>query len=83
MQAMFGHLQESLRQYYNPKRFCEAYKDYDGRPIDVTVQMDVDEFFNVLCDKLDRILKGTMQVGYMSFPPNISSIIGFLTFLSN
>ena len=78
MQAMFGHLQESLRQYYNPKRFCEAYKDYDGRPIDVTVQMDVDEFFNVLCDKLDRILKGTMQVGF-----NISSELGFLTFLPN
>lgn len=38
------------------------YKDYDGNPMDVNVQMDVDEFFNVLFDKLERILTTTPQV---------------------
>jgi hypothetical protein len=22
------------KQYYNPKKFCEAFKDIDGSPID-------------------------------------------------
>lgn len=61
MQVMFGCLQESLRQYYNPKGFCFANKDYDGQPVDTSVQMDVDEFFNMLCDKLETKLKGTPQ----------------------
>ncbi|KAL6068267.1 USP domain-containing protein, variant 2 [Balamuthia mandrillaris] len=61
LQEMFAYLQESIKQYYSPKRFCMVYKDYDGRPIDVSVQMDADEFFNMLCDKLDNHLKGSHQ----------------------
>ena len=38
---------------------CRAYKDYDGNPTDVCVQMDVDEFFNMLCEKVEDGLKNT------------------------
>jgi hypothetical protein len=42
-------------------------QDYDGQPVDTSVQMDVDEFFNMLCDKLETKLKGTPQV-----PPHVA-----------
>lgn len=28
---------EIEKQYFNPKRFCKAFKDFDGSPIDVYV----------------------------------------------
>ena len=28
---------ELEKQYYNPKKFCLAFKDIDGSPIDPTV----------------------------------------------
>src|SRR4051812_35289909 len=61
VQRAFSYLQESQKQYYDPTAFAFAYKDYDGNPTNVTVQMDVDEFFNILCEKLDTILKGSAQ----------------------
>jgi ubiquitin C-terminal hydrolase len=61
LQVMFCHLQESTRRYYDPTVFCMVNKDYDGRPTNVRVQMDVDEFFNMLSEKLDNSLKNTSQ----------------------
>jgi ubiquitin C-terminal hydrolase len=40
-------------------------KDYEGNPINVFVQMDVDEYFNILCEKLDNLLKGTPQAALL------------------
>jgi len=34
-------LQESSKKSYEATRFCRAYKDYDGQPLNVAVQMDV------------------------------------------
>ena len=39
-----------------PQGFCMAYRDIDGQAMDLQTQMDVDEFFNVLFDKLERSL---------------------------
>lgn len=61
LQRAFSFLQESQKQYYDPTGFAFAYKDYDGNPTNVTIQMDVDEFFNILCDKLDNVMKGSFQ----------------------
>jgi ubiquitin carboxyl-terminal hydrolase 34 len=60
LQAIFVHLQESEKKFYDPKSFCKAYKP-DGQPVNPSVQMDVDEFFNMLFDKLETLLKGTPQ----------------------
>ncbi len=43
------------------KNLCNAYKDYDGQPVNTSQQMDVDEYFNMLFDKLETCLKGTPQ----------------------
>ena len=43
----------------NPKDFCYAFKDYDGKPTDFSVQKDVDEFLKMLFDKLESQMKAT------------------------
>ena len=57
LQVVFANLKESLHQYHIPDHFCKSIKDYSGEPINVVIQQDVDEFFNLLCDKLDNYLK--------------------------
>eukprot|EP00004_Rigifila_ramosa_P006247 TRINITY_DN1692_c0_g1_i1.p1 TRINITY_DN1692_c0_g1~~TRINITY_DN1692_c0_g1_i1.p1 ORF type:complete len:3114 (-),score=719.02 TRINITY_DN1692_c0_g1_i1:25-8475(-) len=58
-QVIFGHLLESQKKFADTRPFCLAYKDYDGQSVNTSVQMDVDEFFNMLLDKIDTLLKGT------------------------
>lgn len=59
LQVMYGNLQESQKKDFVPYGFCRAYKDYDGNPMNVAVQMDVDEYFNLLFDRLETRLKGS------------------------
>jgi ubiquitin carboxyl-terminal hydrolase 34 len=61
MQILLANLQESEKKYFDTKDFVKTYK-YDGQPVDPLVQMDADEFFNMLFDRLDTLLKGTEQV---------------------
>ncbi|KAG0316912.1 hypothetical protein BGZ99_006614 [Dissophora globulifera] len=61
LQALFGNLQESIKRAYNAHGFCYSYKDWDGNPMNVAVQMDVDEFFSILFDRLENSVKGTPQ----------------------
>lgn len=59
LQNIFSFLQESEKLAYEPFGFCNSYKDADGKPINVHLQQDVDEFFNLLCQRLEAQLKGT------------------------
>jgi len=52
---------EGEKQYINPKKFCQAFKEIDGQPIDPFVQKDVDEFFNTLMDRIDGLIKGRKE----------------------
>ncbi|KAI9136811.1 hypothetical protein BKA69DRAFT_1128787 [Paraphysoderma sedebokerense] len=61
LQIIFSNLQESERKAFNAYQFTRAYKDYDGQSMNPYVQMDVDEYFNMLFDKLETKLKGTPQ----------------------
>jgi ubiquitin C-terminal hydrolase len=60
-QFLLAHLQESEKRYYSPLSFCKAFKDYDGQSMNLNQQQDVDEFFNVLFDKLENSLRDTDQ----------------------
>ena len=42
LKTMFIALEQSDEQYYNPKPFTNAFKDYDGKPTNVLEQMDID-----------------------------------------
>ena len=67
LQCLFSALNQSVKQSYNPKIFCHAFKDWDGKSLNVMEQMDVDEFFNLFLDKLEPVIKGTPQaktIGY-------------------
>jgi hypothetical protein len=55
-------LKYTQKQYHNPKRFCHAFKDLEGNPINTFEQMDVDEFCNLLMDRLEFATKSSNLV---------------------
>ena len=59
LQYIFACLANSEKQYVDPKDFCNAFKDWDGQPTNVLVQMDVDEFFNMFMDKLEGLISSS------------------------
>lgn len=59
LQFLFANLLKSEKQYANPRGFARSFKDWDGNPTDVTVQMDVEEFYSIFMDRLEGKLKGT------------------------
>lgn len=58
LQLLFSNLLLSEKRAFDTRGFCLAYKDSDGRPVNTAVQMDVDEFLNVLFDKLEKAVRG-------------------------
>jgi len=74
LQTVFTYLQESEKRAYDTLPFCMSFKDYDGNVMNTKVQMDVDEFFNMLFDRLENLLKGTdavvpVEARRQTFPP--------------
>ena len=74
LQQIFASLLFSQQQYHAPKEFCSDFKYY-GKTVDVSQQQDVDEFFNLLTDKLDseletigkkRMLRDIIEVSFSS-----------------
>ena len=59
LQNLFAHLQESQLKYYDPTSFTKVYKDPDGRVMNPVIQMDAEEFFAGLLDKIEMVVKGT------------------------
>lgn len=59
LQLVFIQLQESVKSYINPHPFIKTLMGFDGQPINVIVQHDVNEFFNLITDKLEKDQKGT------------------------
>eukprot|EP01105_Mastigella_eilhardi_P024464 TRINITY_DN6382_c0_g1_i1.p2 TRINITY_DN6382_c0_g1~~TRINITY_DN6382_c0_g1_i1.p2 ORF type:complete len:2586 (-),score=681.76 TRINITY_DN6382_c0_g1_i1:7878-14936(-) len=57
LQVLFANLQESQRRFYDTRPFCSKIRDYEGNPVNTNQQMDANEFFNMLFDKLDNVLK--------------------------
>lgn len=57
VQHMFASLLASDEEHYTPKGFWEAFKDYDGQPVNLREHQDAFEFFNRLYDLLDERLK--------------------------
>lgn len=50
-QKLFANMQETWLKCVEPQAIAESIKTYDNTPIDVAVQMDVDEFYNLLFDR--------------------------------
>lgn len=56
-QVLMKSLRDVNRTFHDPSQFCANFKNFDGSPVNVMVQMDADEFFNNLLDKLEKQLK--------------------------
>lgn len=59
LRRMFGFLEASDRQDYNPSGFCHSFKDWGGNPVNVSIQQDAQEFLNQIFEKLENGLKIT------------------------
>lgn len=55
LQGIFANLQESEKSYFIPRGFVNTFKFY-GEPINVRVQQDTHEFYNVLCDQIEQLI---------------------------
>lgn len=55
-QKLFTRMQHSIRRSADPRDFAACVKSLEQSPIDVTVQMDVDEFYNLLFDQWEAQL---------------------------
>ncbi|KAF3770103.1 hypothetical protein M406DRAFT_86920 [Cryphonectria parasitica EP155] len=61
-QSLFGQLQSSHQRFVDPESFVANIKTYDDDLINVHNQMDVEEFFNLLNDRLEGQLSSSEAV---------------------
>lgn len=61
IKALFAKMQNGLMKTADTRELVQAIKDYENNVIDVTVQMDVDEFFNLLFDRIEGQLHSAEQ----------------------
>ena len=48
---LFSFMQNSVRRFLDTQTCTNTIKTYEDGPIDISIQMDVDEFFNLLFDR--------------------------------
>ena len=54
LQIMYAFLHESEKKFFDTRDLCAAWRDSDALPINPSVQMDVDEFYNQLIEQQRR-----------------------------
>ena len=59
LQNMYTYLTFSNKSDFEPRDFVFSYKDFDGKPTNVRMQQDSQEFYNNFCDKIENCLKLT------------------------
>ncbi|KAJ5502999.1 Peptidase C19 ubiquitin carboxyl-terminal hydrolase 2 [Penicillium fimorum] len=67
-QRLFTWMQETWSKSIEPSDFVKSILTYDNEEIDVTVQMDVDEFYNLLFDRWEaQVLDTEKKKKFRSF----------------
>ena len=59
LQAIFSYLNLSNKQSFEPKYFCKAFKDNEGKPTNPRIQQDSSEFYNNFCEQIEKFLAKT------------------------
>lgn len=67
IKKIFAFLKKTDKKFHNPKDFTNIFKNYDGQVMNVTEQMDVDEFYNLLIDRLEPYLKSKKYENLFKF----------------
>lgn len=57
LQRLFVSLEYTNRRSCDPVAFARSHKDMDGNATDVHIQMDADEFFSLLLDRLEMFIR--------------------------
>lgn len=70
LRLLFANLKENIKKFLVPNQLISSLKGYDNQAIDVHIQQDVNEFFNLISDKLENHLKETQ------YPTLLQDIIG-------
>lgn len=67
-QQLFAFMQESMMKFVDPSGVADSLITYDNTAIDVSIQMDVDEFYNLLFDRWEsQILSGADKKKFRAF----------------
>ncbi|RYO56763.1 hypothetical protein AA0113_g8466 [Alternaria arborescens] len=67
-QRLFTNMQHSFRRSADPRSFAACVKNSELMPIDISVQMDADEFYNSLFDQWERqLIKEEHKQHFRSF----------------
>ncbi len=65
---LFAHMQSTWLKAVDPQGVAESIRTYDSEAIDVSIQMDVDEFYNLLFDRWEgQILSEQAKRKFRSF----------------
>ncbi|PYH45847.1 putative ubiquitin C-terminal hydrolase [Aspergillus saccharolyticus JOP 1030-1] len=65
---LFAYMQETWTKSVDSQGFVDTIRTYDNESIDVTIQMDVDEFYNLLFDRWEaQILRSEDKKKFRSF----------------
>jgi len=59
VQLLFGYLMKSQKKFYDTMPLCKVLRGFDGQPLPIGEQQDVNEFCARLFDQLETNLKGT------------------------
>jgi ubiquitin carboxyl-terminal hydrolase 34 len=67
-QRLFAQMQNSFCKSTDPRDFAACVKSLDKTPIDISIQMDADEFYNLLFDQWEsQLLKQEHKHQFRSF----------------
>jgi ubiquitin carboxyl-terminal hydrolase 34 len=67
-QLLFSNMQNSLVRFVDPQNLAASIRTYDETAIDVSIQMDVDEFYNLLFDRWEgQILAPEAKKDFRAF----------------
>jgi ubiquitin carboxyl-terminal hydrolase 34 len=65
---LFAYMQETWLKAVDPQGVASSIVTYEGDAIDVAIQMDVDEFYNLLFDRLEsQILSAAEKKSFRQF----------------
>ena len=66
--TLFAYLQETWLKAVDPENVTNQIVTYEGAPIDILIQMDVDEFYNLLFDRWEsQILSNEAKKEFRQF----------------
>ncbi|KAF2477566.1 uncharacterized protein BDR25DRAFT_2094 [Lindgomyces ingoldianus] len=67
-QKLFSIMQNTFRKAADPREFASCVKGLDSAPIDINIQMDADEFYNLLFDQWEgQMLSPETKQRFRSF----------------